>query len=110
MAQRTQSITASTSGGVRHQSASGAPAQEFVTVAVLPPRLPPDMASPTGVGTADAFSWDEAVNWSHNQKINQTEPDPKGAHKFMRKIGVSTERKKANEMPPFIMRKVPYDT
>lgn len=110
MAGRKESITAFSSSGVRHQSASGAPAQEFVTVAVLPPRLPPDMASPTGVGTADAFAWDEAVNWSHNQKIDQTPSDPKGAKKFMKKIGVSTERKKANDMPPFIMRKVPYDT
>lgn len=110
MTSRKESITAVSSKGVRHQSASGAPAQEFVTVAVLPPRLPPDMASPTGVGTADAFAWDEAVNWSHNQKINQDQPDPKGPRKWMHKIGVSTERKKANDMPPFIMRKVPYDT
>lgn len=105
MAQRTQSITAT---GIRHQSASGPPTQEMVTVAVLPPRLPPDMASPTGVGTADVFAWDEAVNWSHNQKINTNEAETKKG--WLKKIGVTTDRKKATDKPPFIMRKVPYDT
>lgn len=109
MAQRTQSITATSRTGARQQSASGPPTQEMVTVAVLPPRLPPDMASPTGVGTADVFAWDEAVNWSHNQKIDQNEPEAKGSRKWMKKIGVSTDRKKATDMPPFIMRKVTYD-
>lgn len=93
--------------GVRHQSMSGPPVQELVTVAVLPPRLPSDMAAPTGLGPAEAFSWDESINWSHNQKINQ--PEPTSSKKFMRKIGLTTQRQKATDKPPFIFRKVPYD-
>jgi hypothetical protein len=109
MTERTTSITATSAKGARHQSISGPPAQEFVTVAVLPPRLPENMAAPTGIGTADAFAWDEAINWSHNQPINQNEQEPKGSKKMWKKMGVTTQRKKATDMPPFMMRKVPYD-
>lgn len=95
--------------GVRQQSASGPPTQEFVTIAVLPPRLPEGVAPPTGLGPADTFSWDESINWSHNEKIDRPENEPTGAQKWLRKSGLTTKRKKANDKPPYIFRKVPYD-
>lgn len=95
--------------GVRQQSTSGPPTQEFVTVAVLPPRLPEGMAPPTGLGPADIFSWDESINWVHNEKIIKPENEPKGAKAWIKKAGLTTQRKKATEMPPFIHRQVPYD-
>lgn len=93
----------------RSQSASGPPTQDFVSVAVLPPRLPPGMAPRTGVGAADVFSWDEAINWQHNEAIE--DPDnPARKKSFMQKVGLTGQRKKANEeLPPFILKKVPYD-
>lgn len=110
MAQRNSSLTAGSSiNGVRQQSTSGPPVQDFVTVAVLPPRLPADMATPTGLGPADAFAWDESLNWTHNQKMDQAEEEYRGAKKWMKKAGITTQRKKANDTPPFIFRKVPYD-
>lgn len=69
------------------------------------------MAPPTGIGTADAFAWDEAVNWQHNDAAE--EPDPSRRKSFLRKIGMTTQRKRTGEdedLPPFRMRQVPYDT
>lgn len=110
MSQRNMSITATTATrGARHQSASGPPTQEFVTVAVLPPRLPADVAPPTDLGPADVFSWDESVNWRHNEKIDKPEDKPTGAKKWIKKAGLTTKRKSASDKPPFIMRQVPYD-
>lgn len=94
----------------RKQSASGPPIMEMVTVAVLPPRLPPNFAPPTGVGMADVFSWDESINWQHNNPIP---PEGEAGRKksLRKKIGLTTERKRANpDIPPFIMRQVPYQT
>jgi hypothetical protein len=93
------------------QSESSEPIMKTVTVAVLPPRLPSGMAPPTGIGTADCFSWDEAVNWQHNDPATQEEPGRRKS--FMRKVGLTTQRKRAGEdddLPPFVMRQVPYDT
>lgn len=95
---------------VRTQSLAGPPVQEFVEVAVLPPRLPPNMAAPTGLGPAEAFSWDESVNWIHNNKIDQPQAEKTGVKKLWQKTGVSTRREKHFDTPPFIKRKVPYDT
>lgn len=86
---------------------SGPPTQDMVKVAVLPPRLPENMAPPTGLGPADAFSWDEAVNWTHNEKLGKAEPTER--KKFMRGIGLTTQRKAARDGPPFVFREVPYD-
>lgn len=94
----------------RTQSASGPPVQEIVTVAVLPPRLAPGQAPPTGIAASDAFAWDEAVNWQHNDKTDQGPENLSKAKSFSRRIGLTTQRKKANEdTPPFIFRKVSYD-
>lgn len=110
MSERKPSLTAENGArGIRQQSASGPPTQEFVTVAVLPPRLPPGMAPPTGLGPADVFSWDERVNWVHNDKLDTPENAPKGAKKWFKKAGLTTQRKKATDLPPFIHRQVPYD-
>ena len=107
MSERRESIRPSRT---RTQSASGPPVQEVVTVAVLPPRLAPGTAPPTGIAASDAFSWDEAVNWQHNEKLTQGPENLSKAKGLSRKIGFTTQRKKANEdTPPFIFRKVPYD-
>ncbi|RVX70529.1 hypothetical protein B0A52_05180 [Exophiala mesophila] len=69
------------------------------------------MAPPTGVGAADTFAWDEAVNWQHNDAAE--EPEPARRKSFLRKIGMTTQRKRSGEdegLPPFRMRQVPYDT
>lgn len=90
----------------RAQSASGPPTMEMVKVAVLPPRLPKGMAPPTRVGAADIFAWDEAINWQHNDSINEEEPGRRKS--FMRKVGLTTQRKRLHEdLPPFMMREVP---
>lgn len=81
---------------------------DFVTVAVLPQRLPEDVAPPTGIGAAAAFDWDERVNWVHNERLDK--PEATGSKKWMRKAGLTSQRKKANDKPPFIFRKIPYDT
>lgn len=95
--------------GVRTQSMSGPPTQEFVKVAVLPPRLPADTAPPSGLGPAEAFSWQESINWRHNEPVEK--PEVKGGRKFMRGIGLTTQRQKKNEdLPPFMFREVTYDT
>lgn len=81
----------------------------MVSVAVLPPRLPPGMAPPSGLGAAGTMNWDERVNWSHNEPIDKPE-NPSKAKKFLRKSGLTTQRAKANpDLPPFTMRQVPYD-
>ena len=93
------------------QSEASGPTFRTVTVAVLPPRLPPGMAPPTGLGVADAFAWDEAVNWQHNDPVQQEEPSRKKS--LYRKAGFTTQRKRSSEkdnLPPFVMRDVPYDT
>jgi hypothetical protein len=94
----------------RTQSASGPATMKTVTVAVLPPRLPAGMGLPTGLGMADAFSWDESINWSHNKPLPK-EGEPERKKSFLKKIGLTTERQKANpDTPPFMMREVPYET
>src|SRR5271170_321086 len=52
-----------------HSDSCPSASPAMVTVAVLPPQLPPPgiPAPPTGVGMADAFSWDEALNWSSHR-------------------------------------------
>jgi len=98
------------SSKTRTQSASGPPVQETVTVAVLPPRMAPGQAPPTGIAASEAISWDEAVNWQHNEKLNQGSETMSKGRSFSRKIGFTTQRKKANaDAPPFIFRTVPYD-
>jgi hypothetical protein len=90
------------------QSSSAPPTQETVSVAVLPPRLKANMAPPTGLGPADAFNWDESLNWTHNQPIE--EPEPSRRKSFFRKAGLTTKRQKANpDVPPFVLRQVSYD-
>ena len=93
------------------QSDSAEPSVRMVSVAVLPPRLPPGMAPPTGVGAADTFSWDEAVNWQHNDAAKEQEPSRRKS--FLREVGLTTQRKRAvedSDLPPFRMRQVPYET
>lgn len=93
----------------RQQSSSGPPEQEMVTVAVLPPRLPKGMAPPTGLGAADTFSWDEAINWQHNDPYEDPNAPPR-KKSFLKKIGLTGERTRAHpDLPPFIMRQIPYD-
>ena len=94
----------------RTQSSSGPPAQQMVSVAVLPPRLAPGVAPPTGIGAAEAFSWDEAINWQHNDPIKEEEEVGK-TKRFFRKAGITTQRTKLNpDLPPFVLRQIPYDT
>lgn len=94
----------------RTQSASEAPSMQFVKVAVLPPRLPADVAPPTGIAAAEAISWDESVNWKHNEKIGKDQQQATKGKTWMRKAGLTTQRKKANEdLPPFVFRDIPYD-
>ncbi len=93
----------------RVQSASGPPSQDMVSVAVLPPRLDSGVAPPTGIAVADAISWDESLNWQHNDPIKEKEVSK--AKSFLRKTGITTQRKKLNpDLPPFVLRQVPYDT
>ena len=92
------------------QSSSGPAQVEWVSVAVLPPRLPPGLAPPTGIGAADAFSWDEAINWQHNNPI-PTEEQAGRRKSFLKKAGLTTQRYKRNpDTPPYIFRSVRYDT
>lgn len=93
---------------IRTQSAGGPPVQQMVRVAVVPPRLPANIAPPTGIGASDCFSWDESINWQHNN--NSTEEEVSKQKKFMRKAGLTTQRKKRDEhIPNFTFREVPYD-
>ena len=83
----------------------------MVSCAVLPPRLPAGMAPPTGIGASECISWDEGINWQHNEPINEKEPGRRKS--LFRKVGITTQRKRAGEeddLPPFIMRQIPYDT
>lgn len=92
----------------RQQSASGAPTQQYVSVAVLPPRLAQGVAPPSGIAAADCFNWDERLNWTHNEPIaKENKPEKRS---FLKRAGLTTERKKRNEdVPPFQFRQVPYD-
>ena len=67
------------------------------------------MAPPTGIGAADAFNWDDAINWQHNQPIST--PEQAGRRKsLLKRAGLTTERYKRNpDTPPYIFRQVPYD-
>jgi hypothetical protein len=101
----------------RRQSSVAAPVTEWVTVAVLPPRIPIGYTPPTGVGMADAFSWDESLNWSQNAPLHHSTNQP-ASHaqrkaSLLKKLGLTTQRTRANptsDLPPFVMRSVPYDT
>ena len=94
----------------RAQSVTGPAAQETVTIAVLAPRLPPGMGEADGQGVADAISWDANVNSQHNRPLPKGDESLSGKKKFLKKAGVTKDRKKAHEeMPPFRMRTVPYD-
>jgi len=102
---RRQSVVTSR---IRAQSAGGPPVQQMVKVAVIPPRLPPNMAPPTGLGASDCISWDESLNWQHNNKSIDEEVSKQ--KRFMRKTGLTTQRKKRHEdIPNFTFREVPYD-
>jgi hypothetical protein len=91
------------------QSASAPASQQMVSVAVLPPRFAQGVAPPSGIAAAECFNWDERVNWTHNEPVEK-EDDKSEKKSFMKKIGLSTDRKKRNEdLPPFQFRQVPYD-
>jgi hypothetical protein len=93
----------------RRQSSASAPVVDWVTVAVLPPRIPFGYNPPTSVGlAADAFGWDESLNWS-----NQPASHPQRKPSLVKKMGFTTKRERANptsDLPPFVMRSVPYET
>lgn len=93
----------------RQQSASAPPIQQFVSVAVLPPRFAQGVAPPSGIAAAECFNWDERINWRHNEPIDK-ETDKTEKKSFLKKIGISTDRKKRNEdVPPFQFRQIPYE-
>ncbi|KAJ9651691.1 hypothetical protein H2198_009038 [Neophaeococcomyces mojaviensis] len=103
---RRESVTTSK---IRTQPAGGDPVQQLVKVAVVPPRLPPNMAPPTGIGASEAIAWDESINWQHNDDTNKEEEVSK-RKQFMRKAGLTTQRKRLHEdVPNFTFREVPYD-
>lgn len=92
------------------QSVSGPATQEMVTVAVLPPRLPPGMGEADGMGVAGAVNWDENVNAQHNRLLPKHDQQLSSGKRFMKKAGLTRDRKKTHkDMPPFRMRTVPYD-
>jgi hypothetical protein len=96
---------------MQKQQAGAPPVQEWVSVAVLPPQLPRGMAPPSGVGAAGTFGWDEALNWQHNEPIEQADKPRKKS--IMMKIGMTPERQrrsKDNGFPPYTMRQVRYET
>jgi hypothetical protein len=94
----------------RTQSASGPATMQMVSVAVLPPRLPQGIVSPTGMGWADAFSRDESINWQHNNTLPQ-EGGAERKKSFLKRASLTTEKKKRNpDLPPFVMRQIPYET
>ncbi|KIW73302.1 hypothetical protein PV04_01433 [Phialophora macrospora] len=93
------------------QSESAPPSVRMVSCAVLPPRLPPGMAPPTNIGASGAIGFDEALNWQHNDSVQ--EQDPSRRKSLFRKVGITTQRKRVNaedDLPPFVMRQIPYDT
>lgn len=94
----------------RQQSASDPASQRMVSVAVLPPRFAQGIAPPSGIAAAECFNWDERVNWTHNEPVDNKSDGKTEKKSFMKKIGLSTDRKKRNEdLPPFQFRQVPYD-
>jgi hypothetical protein len=84
---------------------------QMVTVAVLPPRLPSTPGGPrTGVPMADAFNWDEMINWTPSPAELERQQQ-KQRSKNPLKRGLTTARQKRNpDLPPFVMRQVPYET
>ena len=94
----------------RKQSSAAPPIQDFVSVAVLPPRLPQGMAPPTGLGPADAMNWDERLNWEHNEPLPSNPIHRERKQSFLRKAGLTTQRKGVREGPPFQFKQVPYET
>lgn len=102
----------------RRQSSASAPVTDRVTVAVLPPRIPFGYNPPTSVGmAADAFGWDESLNWSQNAPLHHSTNQPASHSQrkpsLAKKMGFTTKRERANpesDLPPFVMRSVPYDT
>ncbi|KIW24266.1 uncharacterized protein PV07_09993 [Cladophialophora immunda] len=93
------------------QSDSAPPSVRMVSCAVLPPRLPAGMAPPTGIGASEAISYDESLNWEHNQSALEEEPSRRKS--LFRKVGLTTQRKRRDpedDLPPFVMRQIPYDT
>ena len=58
---------------------------------------------------ADAFNWDESVNWRHNQKV-PSEAEAGRKKSIFKRAGLTTVREKKTDTPPFIMRTVTYDT
>ncbi|KIW86747.1 uncharacterized protein Z519_12660 [Cladophialophora bantiana CBS 173.52] len=96
---------------VASQSDSAPPSVKMVSCAVLPPRLPAGRAPPTGIGASEAFSFDEALNWEHNNSAHEEEPSRRRS--FFRKVGLTTQCKRSDpedDLPPFVMRQIPYHT
>lgn len=119
---------------VRTQPSGGPPVVSTVRVAVLPPRLPPEMHAPAGVGSGEGPGFDEHLNLIHNLKVdpNQsgsvsyqsptsptqtqspeiTTSPPTKAYKStflgMRKTPLRA-REKSNDIPPFVFREVTYE-
>lgn len=82
------------------------------------------MAPPSGIAAADCFNWDERINWTHNEPVDQPKSGlgngngegegegggSKEKRSLRKRMGLTTERKKRNEdVPPFQFRQVPYD-
>jgi hypothetical protein len=93
------------------QPASGPPTMQMVSVAVLPPRLPPGVAPPTGLGVADAFNWDESLNWQHNLPVPKEGEEPR-KKSIWNKAGLTTKRERRgnSDTPNFVLRQIPYET
>ena len=109
----------------RQVSISDPPPVPTVTVAVLAPRLPScAVAAPrTGVAAADVFNWDEALNWRSPPPPPPADDPERPAQprrnsrnnnglSFKKVLPLPTTRRtKANpDLPPFVMRQVPYET
>lgn len=92
----------------RQVSLSDPPPVQMVTVAVLPPRLPPGPGGPlTGVPRAEIFNWDESINWAPSPA--DLERQKKRSNSFFKRT-LTTQRQKANpDLPPFVMKQVPYE-
>lgn len=94
---------------VRKQRASEPPVQDFVSVAVLPPRLPAGMAPPSEIGPVGLFSWDERLNWRHNEPISSSK-DLVQERNFLQRAGLTTQRCSRNDsLPPYRFKQVSYD-
>jgi hypothetical protein len=97
-----------------------------VTVAVLPPRLASGLrlgpglgpGPRTGVPAAGAFNWDEALNWRPSEEADEAaaaaarhRPTKPASKNPFKRAGLTTARQKANpDLPPFVMKQVPYET